>query len=322
MADLERWAFNLGLTPWQAIQRLVAEDEGQEFSQEAIDLPSPFKSRARKSLVAFGQIMNMLLDAKTKLNLLELFDLALARTGYKNFVKDNTPEGDERWDNLQELRRVADDFRHLEGEEALAQFLEKVALVADVDALGEAGSAPALLTLHTAKGLEFPVVFIVGVEEGVFPHSRSFGDSEQMEEERRLAYVGITRAEDKLYLTRAFRRSNYGFDEPTAPSRFLSDIPPELLDDQPQRAGPSSAYIRRGQRAERGPTTRWDRGGTSAPPADLPGYKPGERVYHAKFGEGTVIAVEREGSDEFVQVAFPNQGIKKLLATIAKLEKR
>ncbi len=326
IADLERWAFQMRLTPWQAIQRLVAEAEGQEFSQEApSDVPSPFKSRAQKSLIAFGQMMNMLLDAKTKLNLPELYDLAVARTGYKNFVKDGTPEGDERWENLQELRRVADEFRDLSGTEALVQFLEQVSLVADVDALGEAGSAPALLTLHTAKGLEFPVVFMVGMEDGTFPHSRSFEDPEQMEEERRLAYVGITRAKDRLYLTRAFRRSNYGYDEPTVPSRFLRDLPPDLLEDQSARGSASPLSDRRSRFNQPTTTspynTRWSRGSAAAAPS-TPGFKSGDRVFHQKFGEGTVIAVERDGTDEFVQVAFPNQGIKKLSATIAKLEKR
>ena len=329
LTDLERWAFQLALTPWQAIQLLVDEADGIDQS-DLPDIPAPFKSRARKSLVTFGQMMNMLLGAKTKLNLSELFDLMIARTGYKGFVKDNTPEGDERWDNLQELRRVADEFRHLEGDEALAQFLEQVALVADVDALGEAGTAPALLTLHTAKGLEFPVVFMVGMEDGIFPHSRSFSDSEQMEEERRLAYVGITRAKDRLYLTRAFRRSNYGYDEPTIPSRFLKDIPQELLDDHYQRQTASPLSRRNQSRRSYGggsaPSTRWQQRGqspsSSASTTFTGGYRSGDQVYHNKFGEGTVISVEREGSDEFVEVAFPNQGIKKLSASIAQLEKR
>ncbi|MDX1524330.1 MAG: 3'-5' exonuclease, partial [Anaerolineae bacterium] len=323
IADLQRWAFQLGLTPWQAIQRLVSEEERQALRQDdPADPPAPFKGRARKSLVAFGRMMNMLLKAKSNLSLPELFDLMVARTGYKNFVKDNTPEGDERWENLQELRRVADEFRHLDGEEALSQFLEQVALVADVDSLGEAGSAPALLTLHTAKGLEFPVVFMVGMEDGIFPHSRSFGDSEQMEEERRLAYVGLTRAEDRLYLTRAFRRSNYGFAEPTIASRFLKDIPADLLDDRkPQQAASTGRSRGRYFDQPGSVSTRWDQGGSTAP-AFVSGYKAGDHVIHPKFGEGTVISIERDGSDEYLQIAFPDLGIKKLAASIAKLEKR
>jgi DNA helicase-2/ATP-dependent DNA helicase PcrA len=321
ISDLERWAFDLGVTPWQAIERLVAQEEEAELSQAKslkTEPAPPFQARARKALVAFGQMFNMLLGVKAKLTLSELFDLMIARTGYKAFVKDNTPEGDERWENLQELRRVADDFRHLEAEEALAQFLEQVALVADVDALGEAGTAPALLTLHTAKGLEFKVVFMVGMEENIFPHSRSFSDAEQMEEERRLAYVGITRAKDKLYLTRAFRRSNYGYEEATIPSRFLKDIPGELLEESHTRSSGSRLTERRsaGQIS-----SRWERG-TSPVPAFTGNYKVGDQVSHRKFGDGTVISVELEGNDEFVSVAFPNQGIKKLAASIAQLDKR
>ncbi len=333
IADLHQWAYELGSTPWQAIQQLVLDEKvGQELpvDEEALShsspIPAPFKNRARKSLIEFGKMINMLIASKQKLTLLELFDLMIGRTGYKGLVKDNTPEGDDRWENLQELRRVAGEFTDLEGEEALARFLEDVALVSDVDALGEEGTAPALLTLHTAKGLEFPVVFMVGMEERLFPHSRSLMDTEQMEEERRLAYVGITRAKDRLYLTRAFRRQTYGFEEPTEPSRFLKDIPPELLEDNEQQrpargtATGQSRFTTR-QVAQQ-ISSRWDRaaGASSTPQAAK--FKTGDQVYHSKFGEGTVISVELTGNDEYVQVAFPNQGVKKLSASIAKLEKR
>jgi DNA helicase-2/ATP-dependent DNA helicase PcrA len=333
IADLTRWAFDLGATPWQALQQLVADEEAAQEAGDPEDattssgVPNPFNSRARKSLAQFGAMMQMLINAKTRLNLVELFDLMLGRTGYKNFIKDNTPEGEERWENLAELRRVAGEFTNLEGGEALARFLEDVALVSDVDALGEEGSAPALLTLHTAKGLEFPVVFIVGMEERVFPHSRSLMDAEQMEEERRLAYVGITRAKDRLYLTRAFRRQTYGFEEPTEPSRFLSDIPPELIEDNGQQSpaggfGMSTNRYTTRQAAQQ-LSSRWDRSGSATTPSPKAAtFKPGDQVVHNKFGEGTVIAIELTSDDEYVQVAFPNQGIKKLATSIAKLEKR
>jgi DNA helicase-2/ATP-dependent DNA helicase PcrA len=306
---------------------LVAdEDVGQpEESAEPSSVAAPFKARARKSLVEFGRLMNMLINAKHKMTLTDLFDLTVARTGYKNFVDDGTPEGEERWENLQELRRVAEEFVGLEGDEALALFLERVALVSDVDALVEEGSATAMLTLHTAKGLEFPVVFMVGMEEGIFPHSRSFNDAEQMEEERRLAYVGITRAEDRLYLTRAFRRATYGFEELTLPSQFLADIPPALIEEGQPQQGATSRSVRSsysgGQLAEP-VSTRWQQAGTAATPTRAASYQSGERVYHSKFGEGTVIAVEMEGNEEYVQVAFPEQGIKKLSTSYAPLEKR
>jgi DNA helicase-2/ATP-dependent DNA helicase PcrA len=318
LADLNRWAFDENSTPWQAIQKLVAEDEGIEEAPNA-----PFKGRARNALVEFGQMMNLLINAKHKLTLTELFDLMIARTGYKNFIKDGTMEGDERWENLEELKRVTAEFVGLEGPEALAQFLESVALISDVDALVEEGTAPALLTLHTAKGLEFPVVFMVGMEENIFPHSRSLQDPEEMEEERRLAYVGITRAKDRLYLTRAFRRQTYGYEEPTRPSRFLGDIPADLieLNERQRGLGSSSPFTTR--QAARELSSRWNRSAAPPPsPAAQANYRSGDRVYHSKFGEGTVIAVEIASDDTYVQVAFPGQGIKKLATSIAKLEKR
>jgi DNA helicase-2/ATP-dependent DNA helicase PcrA len=337
VSDLERWSFELGVSLWQAVQQLVADDDvaQAEPGDEVVEnhrpalVPAPFKGRARKALVEFGRIMNMLVDGKRKLTLLELYDLMVGRTGYKNFVKDNTPEGEERWENLLELRRVVNDFGGIEAAEGLPQFLEDVALVSDVDALGKAGHAPALLTLHTAKGLEFPVVFMVGMEENIFPHSRSMGDQEEMEEERRLAYVGMTRARDRLYLTRAFRRSIYGFDEPTAPSRFLRDIPVDLIDDGNGRrgrgrSGGGSPYT--GRREAQQSSTRWSSRSSdsqrSTPKPATPQFQMGDKVVHQKFGEGTVISVEQSSDETYVQVAFSGKGIKKLAASIARLEKR
>ncbi|GIK38881.1 MAG: DNA helicase [Chloroflexota bacterium] len=330
VADLYGWAYESGITPWQALQQLVADEEVSqpESDHQSLPatrlspprLPAPFKGKARRALVEFGQVMAMLVNAKKKLNLTELYELTLARTGYKTFIKDNTPEGDDRWENLEELGRKAADFGGLEGDEALSLFLEGVALVSDVDALGDEGDRVPLLTLHTAKGLEFPVVFMIGMEEGIFPHSRSLADPEQMEEERRLAYVGLTRAKDRLYLVRAFRRSSYGFDEPTAPSRFLADIPPELLEDNSQRKRPGSPFTTRQEARQL--SSRWNQPARVSAPPKTSGFKTGDRVHHSKFGDGTVIKVEREGDEEFVQVAFPSQGIKKLSTSFAPLEKR
>jgi DNA helicase-2/ATP-dependent DNA helicase PcrA len=328
VTDLFQYALLLGATPWQALQQLVADEEvaqteGRQDQSPISNYQSPpFKGKARKALVEFGQLFTMLNSAKNKLTLTELYELTLARSGYKNFIKDNTPEGDDRWENLEELRRVTTEFGDLTASESLPLFLERVALVSDVDALHEGSERVSLLTLHTAKGLEFQVVFMIGMEEGLFPHSRSAGDAEQMEEERRLAYVGITRAKDVLYLTRAFRRSNYGFDEPTMPSRFLGDIPPELLDnaDSRKRGGSTITTPRAAQQM----SSQWHRPSPvkAPPPQPSAGYKPGDRVHHSKFGDGTVISVEAEGGETYVQVAFPSQGIKKLSASFAPLEKR
>ena len=212
------------------------------------------------------------------------------------------------------------------GAVGLEAFLEQVALVSDVDNLEEQPEAVTLITLHQAKGLEFPVVFIVGLEEGVFPHRRSFDDPAQMEEERRLAYVGITRAKERLYLSRAFRRNLMGSRTPNPASRFLRDIPPHLLDASPSSGGapagaaaavrqPSLAGARTHQ--ERLPQTSVSRAGQPEPY-----FKAGEHVIHQQFGEGIVVSCEADRHDQVVTVAFKGGlGIKRLMLSYAPLER-
>jgi len=166
-------------------------------------------------------------------------------------------------------------------------------------------NAPTLLTLHMAKGLEFPVVFIVGLEEGLLPHSRSFDDPEEMEEERRLCYVGITRAKERLYLVYAFRRTMRGMSEVSVPSRFLRDIPPQLVVGW-------HLEERRYQEAVQWP---------ASPHPPSPAFKTGDRVRHPTFGEGVVIESRVAGGDEEVVVAFQGYGVKRILAGFARLEK-
>lgn len=306
ITDLDRWAFNRNLSPMAALLLLATEP----------DISVPFSNRSYNALKTFGEIMKLLLAAQEKLNLTEIFDLLMARTGYKTFINDKTDEGEERWDNLLELRRAMGRLGGVPTKEVLGQFLEEVALVADADALGEESSATALLTLHTAKGLEFPVVFIVGMEEGLCPHSRSLSEVESMEEERRLAYVGVTRAKDRLYLTRAFRRQRgySGFAEPSQPSRFIADIAPELLENGNQRGGQSTA--------KRVSSATKSTGGSAAGSSSQQ-YKIGDKVEHAKFGKGTVISSKLDGGEEYVQVVFTGgQGIKTLAASFANLQRR
>ncbi len=172
----------------------------------------------------------------------ELFDRIAKDINYKAYIDDGTDEGAERWENVQELRRLTAEYEN----RTLTDFLETVALISDQDTLSEGKNAPTLLTLHAAKGLEFGAVFIIGLDDGILPHSRSFDDPEAMEEERRLFYVGITRAKDRLYLLRALRRGGRGYSEETIPSRYLDDIPPELL------AGKSRGAERSFRRNQRG----------------------------------------------------------------------
>ena len=162
--------------------------------------------------------------AKDGLTVAALLDRIAEESGYATWLRDGTEEGEDRWSNLQELRTVAAHYDDFPPELRLTAFLEEVALVSDQDQLAEEADRVTLLTLHTAKGLEFPVVFIVGLEENILPHSRSLEDPDQMEEERRLMYVGVTRAKDRLYLVRAFRRMIWGRSEVYEPSRFLRDV--------------------------------------------------------------------------------------------------
>ncbi|MBI4771275.1 MAG: ATP-binding domain-containing protein [Chloroflexi bacterium] len=201
------------------------------------------------------------------------------------------------------------------GAVGLAQFLEELALVSDQDTLTEEANAPTLLTVHAAKGLEFPAVFIIGLNEGVFPHQRSMDDAEEMAEERRLMYVGITRAKDRLYLVHTFRRSLWGSSDVGEPSRFLGDIPADLMEGRlvSQQQSPAAARYRR--------VTSWETPAAMAAlrPAESE-YRSGVRVNHRSWGEGIVIESRLVGGEEEVLVAFESVGVKRLAASLAKLE--
>ena len=157
-----------------------------------------------------------------------MLDRILDESGYRDWLRDGSEEGEDRWNNVLELRTAATAYDELPLDIALDAFLEEVALVSDVDDYEGDSSVPTLLTLHAAKGLEFGVVFIIGLEERILPHSRSLEDPDEMEEERRLAYVGITRAENRLYLLHTFRRATWGQSDISEPSRFLGDLPKHL----------------------------------------------------------------------------------------------
>ena len=184
------------------------------------------------------------------------------------------------------------------------------ALISDQDTLTETQNAPILMTLHAAKGLEFPVVFIVGLDEGFLPHNRSKDDAEEMAEERRLFYVGITRAQDRLFLVRAFRRRQFGSFENSEPSRFLYDIPEELLDGELEsRHNAKEIWYER--------QTKW---GPAEPVVTSAGYRSGMRVLHPSFGEGIVLSSRVDFEDEEVTVEFEGVGTKHLVASLANLE--
>ncbi len=232
VTTLVSWAAQMGVPVYAALQLLAGEGGEEGARADGSPRPgekAPLGARAQQALASFTRLLEGLIRARRELNLLELLDLLLEQTQYGAFVRDGTEEGQARWENILELRSVARDYADLPVETALSTFLEEVALVSDVDTLDEKVDAPTLLTLHAAKGLEYRVVFIAGMEEKLLPHSRSMDDPEQMEEERRLCYVGVTRAKDRLYLLHTFRRTLYGESEIREPSRYLHDVPEHLL---------------------------------------------------------------------------------------------
>ncbi|MGH2523680.1 MAG: ATP-dependent helicase, partial [Anaerolineales bacterium] len=312
--QLQEAAAAAGIPPAELLRQLGDASRGVKSP-----LAAQFGGKAGAALASFGKLLNRWQTARTKrqpeeMPVAQLMDLVLENIDYQNFLEDGTEEGAERWANVLELRGVAAEFEDL----GLAEFLEQVALVSDQDTLADDAKAPTLLTLHAAKGLEFPTVFIVGLDEGVLPHQRSFDDPEAMHEERRLMYVGLTRARDRLYLLRAFRRSLYGDSALSEPSRFLEDIPDHLL---------TGNLPRKKTNAERmyEKMTQWDSGGAPArnaqPTRLAPArYRSGQRVRHAHFGEGIVIESKMSAGEEEVVVAFDDVGLKRLVASVANLD--
>ena len=207
----------------------------------------PVRAAAKTALLSFLSLLNAFIAEAPVLTVANLLGHARSSAPATTSTSPTASpvDGEERWENVQELRNVAAQFDELEPEQALMRFLEDVALMSDADEYDEKVDAVTLITLHAAKGLEFPVVFITGMEEGLLPHMRSFDDPAQMEEERRLAYVGVTRAKDRLYLLRAFRRAMMGQGSHNPPSRFLKDLPPELVHvAQASVEGTSQAHVR------------------------------------------------------------------------------
>lgn len=317
------------------------------------DAQHPFSGRAYNVLYTFGSMFAGWLVLRERVSVGELLDVILEQINYRAYIEDGTEEGEERWANVMELRGVAG----IDDEMNLSDFLQQVALVAETDNLDSSAQAATLLTLHAAKGLEFPVVFITGLEEGLLPHSRSMDSEDELAEERRLFYVGLTRARDAIYLSHAFRRTTWGDSSVAVPSRFLLDLPEEFVDgqrpssrrrasiDRASMWNPGQTTWQSTARTQPSPPTRggYERRMPDSPalsdpaesrlprpnsrtdeprsaPLAAPHFKTGQKVRHGKFGEGTVIESKVTGGDEEVTVAFPGIGIKRLAASIAGLE--
>ena len=277
-------AGSLGMSFYEAIKEAVGSND---FG---------FTPKVRRLLADFSELMDGLISLSQETNLLDLFDQLVERIGYEEYLSGHA-DGDERWDNILELRTVIQEYGDLPAIEGMESFLERSALVSDIDGYDENADAITLITLHQAKGLEFPVVFIAGVEEGLLPHARSFDDPAQLEEERRLFYVGITRAKRKLYLTYTRQRSIMSSSLSAIPSRYLSDIPEELVSHGITETAPAS------------------------PSEKLLDIKLGDKVRHQQFGDGLVISCEPKKGDAELLIAFRGIGMKRLLLSLAKLEK-
>lgn len=299
---------------------------------------STIPAKSRKTLIDFGNVIGDLTKMREFLNVTQLTEELLAKTGYKKALEiENTLESQSRLENIEELLSVTTQFdAHYEPEEddsdLFVDFLAELSLVSDLDSVEEEASEVTMMTLHAAKGLEFPVVFLMGLEEGIFPLSRALMEEDELEEERRLAYVGITRAESKLYLTNAYSRMLYGRQQSNQASRFIGEIDDKLLDYANGNAGSipeRKVPFGRQNSYARATATTYGQGQatTSHKIADTTGgdnsgsWQAGQKVQHKKWGIGTVVKVNGSGNDQELDIAFKEQGVKRLLASFAPIEK-
>ena len=305
----------------------------------------------------FIKVMEELIAQKENLNISELIKQTLNKTGYTKALElENTQEAENRIENLEEFLTVAIEFEEQEAENTLSNFLEQMALTSDIDNMEDEQDSVTLMTLHSAKGLEFPVVFLVGMEEGIFPGYKSISEPKELEEERRLCYVGVTRAKQNLYLTCAKRRTMFGSTSYNLVSRFIKEISKDCLqgyedvvdDKNMQDTFEDSKYkwqygldsniskinynktennkIAAGSINNSNFTFRSAESflknleNNKKQEIDISKYQAGQRVYHKKFGEGKINYIEEEGNDYKVDITFDKSGHKRLMARYAGLE--
>ncbi len=259
-----------------------------------------------EAIAKFCDFVRRMGEIKGKIKLTDFIEKVFSESGYEQMLLKDGPEGELRWENVKELISVAHKYNEnaADYEDVLSAFLEEVALASDVDNVDQNQDAVHLMTLHSAKGLEFPVVFIVGLEEGILPHSRSLLAYSEMEEERRLMYVGLTRAKEKIYLLFTRQRTIFGTTQMNSPSRFIEDIPEKLVSKKSYREQEQKIFESLLKKNSQTKVSRTE-------------YKGGERVSHNEFGEGIVISA----MGDVVVVAFKKAGIKRLSAEFAKLKK-
>ena len=291
----------------------------------------PQLSRAATKLKSFVALIDGLMEAEQSgdYSLAELYNLILEHTDYEKYLKTEKDNPDVRIENIEELSSNIIKFEEDYAEEAsLSNFLEEISLQTDIDNYDAEADSSVMMTLHSAKGLEFPVVFIAGLEEGVFPSIATMMNPDELNEERRLAYVGITRAKEKLYITKAKSRMLMGHTSYNKVSRFVNEIPPELLNYTGEKKtfastngfSASSSHISIGSGSKFTPNKSFN---TFTKPAVKSGtvYKKGDCVFHKVFGKGMIMKTEKMGNDTMLEVAFDKAGTKTLMANFSKMEK-
>jgi len=300
------------------------------------------RPREQQAVADFYDMMQGLRARVDKVALVEFVREVVRRSGYLQRLRESGRADDAgRADNVEEFVTAAARFQKSHDDSSLVAFLEHIALISDIDQAEALGSAVSLMTLHSAKGLEFPTVFIAGMDEQVLPHHRSMNDDFELAEERRLCYVGMTRAQQRLYLTHCHRRTIFGETQSMAPSRFLKDLPDEAVQRRGELAPgvgprliqspePTPEMRMSGRRldltkilsrATGRPAATGQPQPTEAVPSSAGEYTVGDKVNHPTFGEGRVVSIKSEGDEAVIVVGFPDKGIKKLLAQYAKLEK-
>jgi DNA helicase II / ATP-dependent DNA helicase PcrA len=324
-----------------------ARTEGIDVMQACrrVDEIASLAARAKGAVAGFTSVMTAIAghfaDGAGPARMVEF---AAQESGYLAELEElRTVEAQGRIENIQELSGVAAELIARDADAGLDQFLEQVSLIGEQDDYDEEESSVTLMTLHIAKGLEFPAVFIVGLEDGIFPHYRSMTDSSELEEERRLLYVGITRAQKRLYLCHAWGRTLFGQTNYNPPSRFLNELPASLMDVREEGGGGGSGRARSGARdPSRGGRARRDEGAYSVvglpgkgkvevpstgwspprvPKREVPSVSEGDTVLHERWGEGVVITVKGHGDDAEATIAFSDAGEKRLLLSYAPLKR-
>ena len=322
--------------------RQFAADMGWSLMKAAenVELANQISPSVKKKLTGFAEEMQQLQTQAANLTLTELTDAILTQTGYRaslQAVANKDLQAQTRLENLEEFKSVTQEFDQKHGDEVtttqeqLTQFLTDLALVSPQDELEDQTNTVTLMTLHAAKGLEFPVVFLIGMEEGIFPLARAKENPEEAEEERRLAYVGITRAKQKLYLTNANSRVLYGRIQRNPASEFVTEISDDLLqqDSPAVRSNAPFTRLKQGHSTRLATTTTYAAKQTHSTKqvanqgtgAEKGNWQAGDKVMHKKWGQGTVVAVNGTGTDMELDIAFPNEGVRRLLASFAPIKK-